>query len=169
MVARNLSKKRLMLKQKLACSRHQSYIREISAVHVATNQLTSLWPSHRPPLSETSAITQLKSFQCVWQQNDQTLRPLVKPPTRRLEGRKRVITIKHKFARTPASRLLMSIWLKLLPGHVMAEIKRMQARPSVSTITRREILGEIVPNLERTGAPQKTSINLSHICSNDWH
>ena len=56
---------------------------------------------------------------------------------------------------TPAPWLSMLIQLILSMGHVISEIKKMQARLSVTTVTRRGILQGIVSNLEKIGATQK--------------
>ena len=160
-----------MLRQKPAYSCHQSYVRWISAVHVATDKLILQWPSHKLFLPKTSTTTPSKSLCHFWHWSRLTLRLLkaAKPLIRRLEERRRSTITKRKLGKTPAPRLPMSIWLTFPAKHATAEIKKTQARPSVITVTRRSILQRTIPNLEKTRIPQKTSIGLGHLHSDDWH
>ena len=123
-VRRRLSKKQSILRQKLACSRHQSYVRLISAVHIASNQPTLLWPNHRPLLPEIPTITPLKNLCHLWHQNYQTSCLLAKPPIRRLERRRKNTTTKHKYGGTPAPWLPMSIQLISPAEHATAKIEK---------------------------------------------
>ena len=108
-----------MLRQKPACSRHRSYVRWISTVHVATNQPTPPWPSHRPLPTETLATTPSKNshrFRC---RSCLTPRPLeaVRLPIRRLGERRKSIDISinngTRIEKTLASPLPPALTVKL--------------------------------------------------------
>ena len=84
-----------MLRQRPACSRHRSYVRLISAVYMATNQLTLLWPSHRPPPPKIAATILSKNLCCFWHRSWSTpcLPEAVRPLTRRLGERRKSINV----------------------------------------------------------------------------
>ena len=155
-----------MLRQKPAYSYHQSYTRLISTVNVTINYLILLRPSPRPFLSKTAAMTPLKNC-CLWYQNHQTPCPLAKPPTKRLKRRKRGNIAKRRLGRTLVPWLSVLMQLILLAGLAIVEIKKMQVTLSITTIITSGILQGTVLNLEKSRALQKTSIGLSHLCSND--
>ena len=94
-VGRSLLKKKLMLRQRAAFSSHQSYVRWISAVHVATDQPTLPWLSYRPLLPEILATILLKNPCRLWHRSRLIFCPpeAVRLPTRKLGERRKSIDI----------------------------------------------------------------------------
>ena len=74
-----------------------------------------------------------------WYRNHQTLRLPAKPLTKELKKRKRGTTINRRLGGTPAPRILVSIRLSSLEKYGTAKIEMTQARPPITTITRRGI------------------------------
>ena len=140
-----------MLKQKPACSRHQSYVRQISAVHVATNRLTLPWPNHRPLLPKTPAMTLSKN------PHPQEAARL---PTRRLGEKRKSINVWIN-SRTRVEKILASPLLLVLTVGLGKTCFRSRA----STITRKSTTRGTALSPEKTC--QKTSIGLSNLYSND--
>ena len=61
----------------------------------------------------------------------------------------------------------MSMQLTSQARQATAEIEKMQTRPCVIIVTRRGILRETIPNLEKTRPHQKTSNSFGNLCSNN--
>ena len=123
-----------MLRQRPACSRYQSYVRWISTVHVATNQPTPLWPSHRLPLPETPTTTPLKNPRHLWHLNRLTPCPpeAARPPTRRLGERRKSIDVWIN----SGTRVKKTLALPLLPA-LTARLGKTCPRSRPSTVTRK--------------------------------
>ena len=143
MVGRSSSKKRLILRQRPACSHHQSYMRWISAVHVAINQPTPPWLSHKSPLPKTPATTPLKNPHRLRHRSRPTPCPpeAARPSTRRLEERRKSI----------------DVWIN--------NGTRTYLRSRTSTIIRKSTTRGTALSPEKTC--QKTSIGLGDLRSDD--
>ena len=161
-VGRSLSKKRSMLRQRPACSRHQSYVGWISAVHTATNQPTLPWPSHRPPPLKTPATTPLKNPHRLWYLSRPTPRPpeAARPPTKRLGERRKSIDVWINSGTRVEKTLAPP-----LPPVLTVRLGKICPRSRASTIIRKGTTRGTAPSPERTC--QKTSIGLSDLFSND--
>ena len=155
-------KKRSMLRQRPACSRYRSYVRWISAVHVATDQPTLPWLRHRPPLPKTPATTRSKNPCRFWHRSRPTPRPpeVARPPTRRLEERRKSIDVWINsgtgIEKTLASHLPLALTVRL---------RKTCSRSRNSTIIRKGTTRGTALSPEKTC--QKTSIGLANLCSND--
>ena len=158
---------RLMLRQRPPCSHHQSYVRLISAVYITINQPTLLWLCHRYLLTEIPITILLKNTYRFWHQNPQTPRFRVKILIKRLEGRRRSTTNKHRHSRTLDFWLSMLIRLTISAWHATVEIKKTQAKLSITIVTKWDILQRIIPKLEKARTSQKTSIGLGYLRSNN--
>ena len=153
-----------MLRQRPACSRHWSYVRWISAVHVATDQPTPPWPSHRPPPPETPATTPSKNPRRLRHRSRPTPRPpeAARPPTRRLGERRKSIDVWIN----SGTRVEKTLALPLLPA-LIAGLGKTCPRSRASTITRKGTTRGTALSLEKTC--QKTSISLGNFHPNDRH
>ena len=151
-----------MLRQRPACSHHQSYVRWISAVHVATDQPTPPWPSHRPLPPETPATTPSKNSRRLRHRSRPTPRPpeAVRPPTRRLGERRKSIDVwinsETKVEKTLAPPL---------PPALTARLGKTCPRSYASTITRKSTTRGTALSPERMC--QKTSIGLGDLRFDD--
>ena len=134
---------------------------------MVTDQPTLPWLGPRPLSSNTTAKIASKNLYRIRHQNYQTLYPLAKPPTRRLEGRRRGTIAKRKLGTTPTSRLSISMQQPLLTEYATAEINRMQAKLFVKSVISRGNLQRTVLNFEKTRALQKTTIILGHLPFNN--
>ena len=151
-----------MLRQKPACSRHRSYVRWISTVYVAIDQLTPLWPSHRPPLFKTPATNPSKNPCRLWHRSRPTSRLLeaAKPPTRRLGERRKSINVWIN----SGTRVEKTLTLPLPPA-LTAGLGKICPRSRVSTVTRKGTTQGTALSLEKIY--QKTSIGLGSLHSNN--
>ena len=151
-----------MLRQKPACSRHQSYVKWISAVHVATNQPTLPWPSHRPPPPETLATTSLKNSRRLRHRSRPTSRPpeVARPPIRRLGERRKSIDV-WIISETRVEKTLAP----LLPPALTAGLGKICPKSRALTVTRKGTTRGTALSPERTC--QKTSIGLGNLRSDD--
>ena len=161
-VKRSSSKKQLMLRQRPACSRHQSYVRWISVVHVATNQSTPPWPSHKPLLLETPTTTPSKNPHRLWHQSRLTPHPPepARPPTRRLGERRKSINIWINSGTKVEKTLAPPV-----PSALTMRLGKTCPRSYASTVTRKSTTLGTVLSLEKTC--QKISIGLGNFRSND--
>ena len=87
--------------------------------------------------------------------------------TKRRREKKRGTIVKRRHGETFAFWLLVSIRLTFLAEYAIVEIEKIQARPSVITVTRKSILQKTILNLEKTGVAQITSISFGHFHSNN--
>ena len=153
-----------MLRQKPTCNSHQSYVRWISAVHVATDQPILPWPSHRLPPLETPATTPSKNS-CYFRHLSR-LTPCppeaVRPSTRRLGERRKNINIWINSG-TRVEKTLAPPWAPALT----AGLGKICPRSRASTVTRKGTTRGTALSPEKTC--QKTSIGLGDLRSNDWH
>ena len=123
-----------MLRQKPACSHHQSYVRWISAVHMAIDKPIPPWPSHRSFLPETPATTPSKNPCRFSHQSRPTpcLPEAARPLTRRLRKRIKSINIwinsGTRVEKTLASPLSPALTVRL---------GKISLRSRFSTITRK--------------------------------
>ena len=153
-----------MLRQRLACSRHQFYVRWISAVHVATRQLTPLWPSHRLALPETLAITLSKNTRCLEYQSRLTSRPLdaARPPTKKLRKRRKSIGVWINSGTRVKKTLAPP-----QPSALIAGLGKICPRLCAWTVTRKNTTRGTALSPEKIC--QKTSIGFGDLCSDDLH
>ena len=151
-----------MLRQRPACSRHRSYVRWISAVHVATNQSTPPWPSYRPLSLKTPTTTPLKNLRRLRQRSRSTPRPLeaVRSPTRRLGKRRKSIDVWIN-SETRVEKTLAPP----LPPALTAGLRKTCPRSRALTVTRKSTTRGTALSQEKTY--QKTSIGLGDLRSND--
>ena len=151
-----------MLRQRPACNRHRSYVRWISAVHMATNQPTPSWPSHKPPPSKTPATTPSKNPRRLQCRSRPTPCPLeaARPPTRRLGERRKSIDVWIN-SRTRVEKTLAPP----LPPALTAGLGKTCPRSRASIVTRKSTTRGTALSLERIC--QKTSIGLGNLRSND--
>ena len=153
-----------MLRQRPACSRHRSYVRWISAVHMVTDQPTPLWPSHKPPPPETPVTTPSKNLRRFRHWSRLTPRSLeaARPPTRRHGERRKNIDV---WINT-GTRVEKTLALPLPPA-LTAGLGKTGPRSRASTVTRKGTTRGTALSPERTC--QKTSIGLGDLRSDDWH
>ena len=151
-----------MLRQKLACSYYRSYVRQISAVQMITDQPTPPWPSHRPPSPETLAITPSKNSCRLWHRSRLIphLPEAARPLTRRLRERRKSIDIWIN----SETRVDKTLAPPLLPA-LTAGLGKTCSRSRASTVTRKGTTQGTALSLKK--ACQKTSIGLGDLCSND--
>ena len=163
-IGRNLSKKRLILRQRLACSRHQSYVRWISAIHVAIDQPTPSWSSQRSSPPETPTTTLLKNPRRLRHLNRLTPCPpeAARPPTRKLGEKRKSIDVWIN-SRTRVEKTLAPT----LPPALTAGLRKTCPRSRASTVTRKGTTRGTTLSQEKTY--QKTSISLGNLRSNDWY
>ena len=123
-----------MLRQRPICSCYQSYMRWISAVHMATDQSTLPWPSYRPSSPETPATTPSKNLRRLWHLSRPTPCPpeAARPPTRRLGERRKSIDIWIN-SRTRVEKTLAPP----LPPALTAGLGKTCPRSRASTVTRK--------------------------------
>ena len=161
-VGRSSSKKRSMLRQKLACSRHQSYVGWISTVHVVTVTPTLVWPNHRSPPPETPATTPSKNPRRLRHLSCPTpcLPEAARPSTRRLGARRKSINVWIN-SRTRVEKTLASS----LPPPLTVGLRKTYPRSRTSTVTRKSTTRGTALSLEKMC--QKTSIGLGDLLSND--
>ena len=162
MVGRSSLKKRSMLRQRPACSRHRSYMRWISAIYVATDQPTPPWPSHKPPSPETPATTPSKNSCRLWHLSRPTLCPseAARPPIRRLGERRKSIDVWINSGTRVEKTLAL-----LLPPALTMGLRKICSRLRASTVTRKGTTQGISLSPERTC--QKTSIGLGDLRSDN--
>ena len=153
-----------MLKQKPACSRHQSYVRGISAVHKETNQPTLLWLSHRPLLPKTPTTTLSKNSCHLRYWNRLTLCPPEVPRslTKKLRERRKSIKVWINSGTSIKKTLVPSLAPLPIPG-----LGNTCSRSRTSIITRNSTIWGTTLSLKKTY--QKTSIGLGKLCSDDWY
>ena len=153
-----------MLRQRLACSRYQSYVRGISAVYVAINQPTSPWPSHRPLPPKTPTMTPLKNPYCLWHWSRLTprLSEVAKLPTRKLGERRKSIGIWINRG-TRVEKTLAPLLLPML----IAGLRKTCPRSHASTVTRKGTTRGT--NLSSEKTYQKTNISFGNLRSGNWH
>ena len=151
-----------MLKQKPASSRHRSYVRQISAVHVATDQPIPLWPSHKTPPPETPSTTLLKNLRRLWYRSRPTscLPEAARPPIRRLRERKKSINVWINNG-TRVEKILAP---PLLPVLTLG-LGKTCPRSLASTVTRKSTTRGTALSSEKTY--QKTSIGFVDLRSDD--
>ena len=84
-----------MLRQKPACSHHQSYIRQITAIHVVTDQPTPPWPCYKPSLPKTPTTNLSKNSCRLWHRSCLTSRlsEVVRLLTKKLRERRKSIDV----------------------------------------------------------------------------
>ena len=162
MVERSSSKKRSMLRQRLAYSRNQFYVRWISIVHMATDQPTPPWPTRRPPPPETPATTLSKNSRRLRHQRRPTPHPpeAARPPTRRLGERRKSIDVWIN-SETRVEKTLAPP----LPPALTAGLGKTCPRSRASTVTRKGTTRGTALSPEKTC--QKTSIGLGDLRSDD--
>ena len=151
-----------MLRQKPACSRHRSYVRSISAVHVVTDQPTSPWPIHRSPPPEIPAITPSKNSRRLWHLSRPTPRPpeAARPPTRKLGERRKSIDVWINSGTRVEKTLAPP-----LPPALTAGLGKTCPRSRTSTVTRKGTTRRTALSPKKTC--QKTSIGLGDLRSDD--
>ena len=116
---------------------------------MAINQPIPSWLSNRSLLPKTPMTNPSKNLCRFWHQNHQTPHLSAKPPTRKLQKTRRSINDKRRLGGILAPRILISIQLTLLAEYATVEIKKIQVRPSVTTIIRRSILRGTILNLKK--------------------
>ena len=151
-----------MLRQKPACSRHRSYMRWISAVHVVTDQSTLPWASYSPLSPKTPATTPLKNPHRLWYRSCPTLCPpeAARPPTKRLGERRKSIDVWINSGTRVEKTLAPP-----LPAALTAGLGKTCPRSRASTITRKGTTRGTALSPEKTC--QKTSIGLGDLRSDD--
>lgn len=161
-VRRSLSKKQLMLRQRLACNCNLSYMRWISAVYVATDLLISLWPSLRAFLPETCISIPSKNRYRHRSYSTFCLLEAAKHSIKKLKKRLKIFDIwingGTKVGRTLAPPLLLALTLEL--GKICPE-------SCTSTIAKKSTIRGIALSLEKIW--QKTSIYFCNIYHNNWY
>ena len=147
-----------MFKQKLACSRYQSYIRWISAIYMTTNQPTLPWLSPKPPPPKTPATTSSKNSR--QQRSRSTSRPPegMRSPIKRLGERRKTIDIWINNGTRVEKTLAL-----LLPSSLIAELRKTCSRSRALTVTRKRTTQKTALSAEKTC--QKTSIGLGNSTS----
>ena len=153
-----------MLRQRPACTRHQSYVRWISAVYMGTNQPSLPWSSYRPPPPKTLVTTPSKNPCHFRYQNRPTPRSAKasRPLTRKLGERRKKIDVWIN-SRTRVKKTLASP----LPPALTAGLGKTSSRSRASTVTRKGTTQGTTLSPEKTC--QKTSIDLGNFRSNDWY
>ena len=151
-----------MLRQKPACSCHQSYMRWINAVYMATDQPTLPWPSHRFFSPNTSAMTLLKNSRHLWYQSCLTLCLLeaARSPTKKLRERRKSIEVYINSGNRVEKTLVLP-----LPPALIAELGKTCSRSCISTVARKGTTRGSALSPEKTC--QKTSISLGNLRSDD--
>ena len=151
-----------MLRQKPVCNCYQSYVRQINAVHVATNQPTPLWPSHRPFLLKTLAKTPLKNPRRLRHRSclSPRLSKVAKPLTRTLRERRKSINVwinsKTRVEKTLAPPLPLALTVGL---------RKICSRSHTSTVTKKGTIQRTALSPKKTY--QKTSIGLGDLRFNN--
>ena len=151
-----------MLKQRPACSCHQSYVKWISAVYMATDDSTPPWPSYRPLPPKNPATTTSKNPCRLWHLSRPTPCPLeaARLLTRRLRERRKSINVWINSETKVEKTLAPPLPLALIAG-----LEKICPRSRASTVTRKSITRETALSLEKTC--QKSSISLGNLHSND--